>query len=117
MRFSKLNPLLRASTSNLQDSATPSSINYAYNFGSLLGLLMTMMVVSGILLAIHYIGTSVSAFGSVEHIMTDVRLGYFIRYLHANTASLVSYFKAYWVILLISIVGQQAILQYFASTP
>jgi ubiquinol-cytochrome c reductase cytochrome b subunit len=50
---------------------------------------MTMMVISGILLAIHYIGTSVSAFGSVEHIMTDVRLGYFIRYLHANTASLV----------------------------
>jgi ubiquinol-cytochrome c reductase cytochrome b subunit len=89
MRYSKLNPILRASTSNLQDSATPSSINYAYNFGSLLGILMTFMVISGILLAIHYIGTSVSAFDSVEHIMTDVRLGYFIRYLHANTASLV----------------------------
>jgi ubiquinol-cytochrome c reductase cytochrome b subunit len=50
---------------------------------------MTFMVVSGLLLAIHYIGTSDSAFGSVEHIMTDVRLGYFIRNLHANTASLV----------------------------
>lgn len=89
MRYSKLNPLLRAGTSNLQDSATPSSINYAYNFGSLLGILMTFMVISGILLAIHYIGTSTSAFGSVEHIMTDVRQGYFLRYLHANTASLV----------------------------
>lgn len=89
MRYSKLNPILRASVSNLQDSTTPSSINYAYNFGSLLGILMTFMVISGILLAIHYIGTSQSAFSSVAHIMDDVRLGFFIRYLHANTASLV----------------------------
>jgi ubiquinol-cytochrome c reductase cytochrome b subunit len=89
MRYSKLNPITRASVSNLQDSATPSSINYAYNFGSLLGILMTFMVASGILLAIHYIGSSGSSFGSVEHIMADVREGYVVRYLHANTASFV----------------------------
>lgn len=89
MRYSKLNPILRSSVSNLNDSATPSSINYAYNFGSLLGLLMTTMVATGILLAIHYIGSSSTAFSSVEHIMTDVQHGYVLRYIHANTASLV----------------------------
>jgi ubiquinol-cytochrome c reductase cytochrome b subunit len=89
MRYSKLNPILRSSVSNLQDSATPTSINYAYNFGSMLGILMVVMIITGILLAIHYIGTSSTAFSSVDHIMDDVRLGYFIRYIHANTASLV----------------------------
>lgn len=89
MRYGKLNPILRLWTSNLQDSSTPSSINYAYNQGSLLGLLMVTMAASGVLLAIHYVGTSTGAFLAVEHLMVDVRAGYLLRYLHANTASFV----------------------------
>ncbi|RZK33583.1 MAG: cytochrome b, partial [Hymenobacter sp.] len=89
MRLSKLNAILRASTSNLQDSATPSSISYAYNFGSLLGLLFGIMLVTGILLAMHYIGSASTAFGSVAHIMSDVSNGYYLRYTHANGASFV----------------------------
>lgn len=89
MRYSKLQPILRAVTSNISDSATPSSISYAYNFGSLLGLLFVIMLATGILLACQYIGSASNAFDSVMHIMSDVQAGYIIRYLHANTASFV----------------------------
>ena len=92
MRLTKLNAIMRAYTSNLQDSATPSSISYAYNFGSLLGLIFTIMLATGFLLAWHYIGTAASAFGSVEHIMTDVNNGSWLRYTHANGASFVFIF-------------------------
>lgn len=92
MRLTKLNAIMRAYTSNLQDSATPSSISYAYNFGSLLGLIFTIMLATGFLLAWHYIGTAASAFGSVEHIMTDVNNGNWLRYVHANGASFVFIF-------------------------
>ena len=92
MRITKLNAIMRAYTSNLQDSATPSSISYAYNFGSLLGLIFTIMLATGFLLAWHYIGTAASAFGSVEHIMTDVNNGNWLRYVHANGASFVFIF-------------------------
>ena len=47
------------------------------------------MVITGILLACQYIATASNAFDSVAHIMDDVQLGYFLRYLHANCASFV----------------------------
>jgi len=45
-------------------------------------------IASGIFLAMHYIPSAELAFGSVEHIMRDVRGGWFLRYLHANGASM-----------------------------
>lgn len=92
MRLTKLNAIMRAYTSNLQDSATPSSISYAYNFGSLLGLIFTVMLATGFLLAWHYIGTASTAFNSVDHIMNDVSNGSWLRYVHANGASFVFIF-------------------------
>lgn len=92
MRLTKLNALMRAYTSNLQDSATPSSISYAYNFGSLLGMIFSVMLVTGFLLAWHYIGTAATAFNSVDHIMNDVNNGSWLRYIHANGASFVFIF-------------------------
>jgi quinol-cytochrome oxidoreductase complex cytochrome b subunit len=37
----------------------------------------------------HYTPHVEIAFDSVEHIMTDVKSGYILRYLHANGASMV----------------------------
>ena len=45
-------------------------------------------IASGIFLAMHYIPSAELAFSSVEHIMWDVRGGWFLRYLHANGASM-----------------------------
>ena len=42
---------------------------------------------TGIFLAMHYTPHVDLAFDSVEHIMRDVKGGWFLRYLHANGAS------------------------------
>jgi len=69
------------------DHPTPSNISYLWNFGSLAGLLLLTQIISGIFLAMHYIPHVDFAFISVEHIVRDVNFGWFIKYLHANSAS------------------------------
>jgi len=49
---------------------------------------LVSQIASGIFLAMHYIPSAELAFSSVEHIMRDVRGGWFLRYLHANGASM-----------------------------
>lgn len=47
-----------------------------------------MQIVTGVFLAMHYTPETTLAFSSVEHIMRDVNYGYFLRYMHANGASM-----------------------------
>lgn len=67
---------------------TPSIITYWWSFGSLAGLCLTIQIVTGILLAMHYTPNINMAFISVEHIMRDVNYGWLLRYIHANGASM-----------------------------
>lgn len=69
------------------DYQTPSNLNYFWNFGFLALFALAMQIVTGIIVAMHYVPNSELAFASVEHIMRDVNAGYFLRYLHANGAS------------------------------
>ncbi|KAJ3248942.1 hypothetical protein HDU77_007930, partial [Chytriomyces hyalinus] len=46
------------------------------------------MIITGILLAMHYVANTALAFESVEHIMRDVNQGAILRYFHANGASM-----------------------------
>ncbi|CAN3377464.1 apocytochrome b (mitochondrion) [Diutina rugosa] len=87
MTFRKSNPYLSLANSYLIDSPQPSSINYWWNLGSLLGLCLVIQLASGIFLAMHYSSNIELAFNSVEHIMRDVNAGWLIRYIHANGAS------------------------------
>lgn len=87
MRFLKTNVLLRLANSYLIDSPQPASINYAWNFGSLLAVCLIIQILTGVFLAMHYVPNIDLAFDSVEHIMRDVVGGWLIRYTHANTAS------------------------------
>lgn len=84
--LSFLKPIILA---HLTKYGTPSSITNAWSFGSLLGIMMTVQVITGIVLAMHYCPSIVEAFDSVEHIMRDVRFGWFLRYAHANGASII----------------------------
>uniref|UniRef100_E3VW13 Cytochrome b n=1 Tax=[Candida] alai TaxID=434040 RepID=E3VW13_9ASCO len=87
MTIRKSNTYLSLVNSYLIDSPQPSSINYWYNLGSLLGLCLVIQIASGIFLTMHY-STHISlAFDSIEHIMRDVNAGWLIRYIHANGAS------------------------------
>ncbi len=67
---------------------TPKNLNYWWNFGSLLGFVLVIMIVTGITLAMHYTAHVDHAFGSVERIMRDVNYGWLIRYVHMNGASM-----------------------------
>jgi group I intron endonuclease len=67
---------------------TPMNLNYNWSWGSLSGLILSSQIVTGILLAMHYVGHVDHAFASVQHLMVDVPSGMIIRYTHANGASL-----------------------------
>ncbi|MGB0934495.1 MAG: cytochrome b [Alphaproteobacteria bacterium] len=81
-------PIISAGRRELVDYQTPKNLNYFWNFGSLLGITLVIMILSGIFLAMHYTPHIDHAFASVEHIMRDVNYGWLIRYVHMNGASM-----------------------------
>ena len=66
---------------------TPKNFNYFWNFGAIAMVMLITMIVTGIVLAMHYTPHADMAFDSVERIMRDVNHGWLLRYLHANGAS------------------------------
>ncbi len=67
---------------------TPKNLNYWWNFGFLATVMLMIMILTGIVLAMHYTPHAALAFDSVERIMRDVNYGWLIRYLHMNGASM-----------------------------
>ena len=67
---------------------TPKNLNYWWNFGSLAGIVLVIMIATGIFLAMNYTPHVDMAFNSVERIMRDVNYGWLIRYVHMNGASM-----------------------------
>jgi ubiquinol-cytochrome c reductase cytochrome b subunit len=65
----------------------PRNLNHFWNFGVLAGVALTIQIVTGIILAMHYVPSATGAFDSVEHIMRNVNQGWLLRYAHANGAS------------------------------
>jgi ubiquinol-cytochrome c reductase cytochrome b subunit len=74
--------------SHIINYPTPINLNYLWSFGSAAGLCLVIQIVTGIFLAMHYCPNIDLAFNSVEHIMTDVKYGWLLRYTHANGASM-----------------------------
>ncbi|HYI63788.1 MAG TPA: cytochrome b N-terminal domain-containing protein [Allosphingosinicella sp.] len=66
----------------------PRNLNHFWNFGVLAGLALVLQIVTGIVLAMHFEASGAGAFASTEHIMRDVNQGWFLRYVHANGASM-----------------------------
>jgi quinol-cytochrome oxidoreductase complex cytochrome b subunit len=73
---------------HLVDYPTPRNLNYWWNFGSLAGIVLVIMIATGIFLAMSYTPHVDHAFASVERIMRDVNYGWLMRYLHMNGASM-----------------------------
>ena len=69
------------------DYPTPRNLSYWWNFGSLAGIALVMMIVTGIMLAMQYTPHTDYAFESVERIMRDVNYGWLLRYIHMNGGS------------------------------
>jgi quinol-cytochrome oxidoreductase complex cytochrome b subunit len=66
---------------------TPKNFNYWWNFGALAMFCLTVMILSGIFLAMQYQPNTEMAFQSVQRIMRDVNYGWLLRYIHMNGAS------------------------------
>jgi ubiquinol-cytochrome c reductase cytochrome b subunit len=70
--FLKLSNILQ---NHLIHYPTPTNIFYAYGIGSLLGILLVVQILTGVLLAMHYVPHIDEAFTSVERIMREVPAG------------------------------------------
>nr|UGN61665.1 cytochrome b [Cryptocercus zagunaoensis]UGN61704.1 cytochrome b [Cryptocercus zagunaoensis] len=81
-------PLLKIVNNTLVDLPTPSNISTWWNFGSLLGVCLTMQIMTGLFLSMHYCPNIDNAFSSIVHICRDVNYGWMMRTTHANGASL-----------------------------
>ena len=80
-------PLLTLSH-HLQSYPTPKNLNYWWTFGGILTFCLITQIVTGIILAMHYVAHTDHAFQSIEHIMRDVNYGWLMRYIHSNGASM-----------------------------
>src|SRR5277367_6380654 len=67
---------------------TPRNLNYFWTFGAILTFMLAAQIVTGVVLAMHYVPSATMAFGSIDHIMRDVDYGWLMRYLHSNGASM-----------------------------
>nr|AWV84340.1 cytochrome b [Chonosia atrodorsalis] len=81
-------PLIKIINNSLIDLPAPSNLSYWWNFGSLLGLCLTIQIMTGLFLSMHYNGDIMNAFNSVSHMCRDVNYGWMLRSMHANGASL-----------------------------
>src|SRR6056300_1207476 len=81
-------PMFNTVNEHLIDYPTPSNLSYWWGFGSTAGICLVLQILTGIFLAMHYTPHIDLAFLSVEHIMRDVEGGWFLRYMHANGASM-----------------------------
>src|SRR6266446_522400 len=81
-------PFVAALNHELNEYPTPRNLTYWWNFGSLSGIVLVVMIVTGIFLAMQYTPSSEAAFDSVERIMRDVNYGWLVRYAHSSGASM-----------------------------
>nr|AJO69627.1 cytochrome b [Macaca fascicularis] len=84
----KSNPIMKMINHSLIDLPAPPNLSMWWNFGSLLTACLTLQIITGLLLAMHYSPDTSSAFSSIAHITRDVNYGWITRYLHANGASM-----------------------------
>lgn len=84
----KTHPLIKIINSSLVDLPAPRNLTHFWNFGSILGICLSIQILTGIFLAIQYSSDILTAFNCIDHIMRDVGGGWFVRLIHANGASL-----------------------------
>ena len=81
-------PIIRLMDETMLQFPTPKNLNYWYTFGGILTFMLVLQILTGVVLAMHYVPHETMAFDSVERIMRDVNYGWLMRYLHSNGASM-----------------------------
>ncbi len=81
-------PILRLLHDQITAFPTPRNLNYLWTFGGILTFLLAVQIITGIVIAMHYVPSVDQAFESIEKLMRDVNYGWLMRYTHAVGASL-----------------------------
>lgn len=74
---------------------SPRNLNYWWTFGGILALCLISQIITGIILAMHYVPHVDMAFESVQRIRRDVPFGWLLQPMHAVGASM--FFLAVYV--------------------
>jgi len=69
------NKILKFLQNHLIIYPTPTNIYFSWGFGSLLGVMLIIQILTGVLLATHYIAHVDHAFDSIERIMREIPMG------------------------------------------
>ena len=81
-------PVERMMHNQFVDFPTPRNLNYLWTFGGILVFCLVAQIVTGIVLAMHYVPSAEQAFDSVQHIKRNVNYGWLIQPMHAVGASM-----------------------------
>jgi ubiquinol-cytochrome c reductase cytochrome b/c1 subunit len=81
-------PLPRMMHGQFVDFPTPRNLNYLWTFGGILMFMLGVMILSGIVLSMHYVASDKLAFDAIERIRRDVNYGDIIRNIHMVGASM-----------------------------
>ena len=92
MSVRKYHPLFKIINSTLVDLPSPANLSVNWNYGSLLGLILVIQLVSGIVLATRFSGHSDISFDSVIRIYQDSNYGWLLRLVHSTGASFFFFF-------------------------
>ena len=87
MTFRKSHPLLKIVNGVIVDLPSPANLSVNWNYGSLLGLVLVIQLVSGILLATRFSGHADISFDSVVFLFQDSNYGWLLRLIHSTGAS------------------------------
>lgn len=87
MSFRKQHPLIKIINSTLIDLPSPANLSVNWNYGSILGLILIIQLVTGIILAMRFSGHTSISFDSVISIYQDSNYGWLFRLLHSTGAS------------------------------
>nr|YP_010447259.1 cytochrome b [Sclerodermus sichuanensis]UTN43179.1 cytochrome b [Sclerodermus sichuanensis] len=88
MNKSIMNSHFKIINESLINLPTPININTWWSFGSMLGITLSIQLISGLFLSMHYSPSTIFSFQSIIHINNDINYGYLLRFLHMNGASM-----------------------------
>jgi quinol-cytochrome oxidoreductase complex cytochrome b subunit len=81
-------PIVRLAHDSFVAFPVPRNLNYWWTFGAMLAMCLIVQIVTGIVLAMHYVPHINYAFASVQRIDRDVPWGWLIQNIHSVGASM-----------------------------
>jgi ubiquinol-cytochrome c reductase cytochrome b subunit len=82
-----INKIINSISKHLVKYDVPMDISYIFSFGFVSGIIFAIQIITGLIMLNYYDPNSVNSFDSIETMTRDVPFGWFLRSVHANSAS------------------------------